>query len=345
MPNIDIRLHISTPGSVEVRKLNKMIHNGWWHLTMLWVAVATSKNPDGVLTGWDEDSISVASQFHGKSISLISAFKSCGWIRNIDGTYHLHESWAEEQRWVLQAPARAASASRASRIKWKKRRSGKSAGSNAGSNAPTVPSVPTVPQVLPNQPTSNLVPGSTVDRLNKYRDPEKSSSSSSPKPPSSPGPPGPRDDDDDDDDSALPVTAGTLELYRKTFGQLPAPAVRGKLARAEALYPGDWLRKAFRLASLHNGRSWAYVQAILEEFEEKRGRDSPDPSPSPSPGDPMESAAQGRLTTAEWIHDARLRAAALAAGHRPREDQVHAIRGSSLSAARKALAEIEEYNT
>ena len=62
-----------------------------------------------------------------------------------------------------------------------------------------------------------------------------------------------------------------FRLYEEHIGPL-TPLIADSLREAEGEYPALWIRDAFRIAVENNARSWRYVQAILDRWQEK-GRD------------------------------------------------------------------------
>jgi DnaD/phage-associated family protein len=57
-------------------------------------------------------------------------------------------------------------------------------------------------------------------------------------------------------------------LYEQNIGPL-TPLIADVLREAEAEYPEAWLDDAFRIAVENNKRSWRYIQAILQRWQEK----------------------------------------------------------------------------
>jgi DnaD/phage-associated family protein len=62
-----------------------------------------------------------------------------------------------------------------------------------------------------------------------------------------------------------------FRLYEEHIGPL-TPLIADALRDAETEYPARWIEDAFRIAVENNARSWRYIQAILERWQEK-GRD------------------------------------------------------------------------
>jgi len=58
-----------------------------------------------------------------------------------------------------------------------------------------------------------------------------------------------------------------VSLYTQSIGSEPTPAIREKLALARQTYPAEWIPAAFAEAASYNGRSWAYVEAILQRWK------------------------------------------------------------------------------
>jgi DNA replication protein len=56
-----------------------------------------------------------------------------------------------------------------------------------------------------------------------------------------------------------------FELYEDNIGLL-SPILADELRDAEATYPADWIKDAFRIAAENNVRKWRYIRAILEHW-------------------------------------------------------------------------------
>jgi DnaD/phage-associated family protein len=69
----------------------------------------------------------------------------------------------------------------------------------------------------------------------------------------------------------LEETPNVFRLYEENIGPL-TPLIADALRQAEVEYPASWIEDAMRIAIENNARSWKYVQAILERWQEK-GRD------------------------------------------------------------------------
>ena len=68
-------------------------------------------------------------------------------------------------------------------------------------------------------------------------------------------------------------------LYEENIGML-SPMIAEELKEAEDLYPQSWIEDAFREAVGHNKRSWRYVAAILERWQQE-GRNDGEPVRGP----------------------------------------------------------------
>lgn len=64
---------------------------------------------------------------------------------------------------------------------------------------------------------------------------------------------------------AAAVRANIFVLYEENIG-LVTPILAEELAEGAAVYPEDWIERAFRLAVENNARSWRYIRAILERW-------------------------------------------------------------------------------
>ncbi|HHH83345.1 MAG TPA: DnaD domain protein [Chloroflexi bacterium] len=60
-------------------------------------------------------------------------------------------------------------------------------------------------------------------------------------------------------------------LYEQNIGAL-TPMIAERLREAEKEYPPEWIEDAMRIAVENNVRKWRYVEAILEDWQQ-RGRD------------------------------------------------------------------------
>jgi DnaD/phage-associated family protein len=77
----------------------------------------------------------------------------------------------------------------------------------------------------------------------------------------------------------LPERPTIFQLYEDNIGTVP-PMLREKLKDAEDEYPPAWIEAAFQEAVERNGRSWAYIEAILERWSregKQRGADAKHP--------------------------------------------------------------------
>ena len=68
-------------------------------------------------------------------------------------------------------------------------------------------------------------------------------------------------------------------LYEDNVGML-SPMIAEELKEAEELYPQSWIEDAFKEAVGHNKRSWRYIAAILERWQQE-GRDDGEPVRGP----------------------------------------------------------------
>jgi len=124
--NSDIRLLISFKGHRKRKRLKRTLcHDATDYLIDLWITAAVDR-PDGVLTGWDKHDIADAANWPEDKPpeTLVNALIDCGWIDEINGTYHLHD-WKEHQSWACNAQARSSKAKKAAEARWEKRLNGK----------------------------------------------------------------------------------------------------------------------------------------------------------------------------------------------------------------------------
>ena len=61
-------------------------------------------------------------------------------------------------------------------------------------------------------------------------------------------------------------------LYEANIGML-SPIIAEELKEAEALYPMEWIEKAFREAANNNVHNWRYIKRILESWEREGSPD------------------------------------------------------------------------
>ena len=77
-----------------------------------------------------------------------------------------------------------------------------------------------------------------------------------------------------DDIEVLPARPSIYGLYEDNIGAL-TPMIVDSIRDAEATYPQDWIEEALRLAVEGNKRSWRYIKAILERWQQEgRGRET-----------------------------------------------------------------------
>jgi DnaD/phage-associated family protein len=76
-----------------------------------------------------------------------------------------------------------------------------------------------------------------------------------------------------------------FSLYEEEIGTI-TKTISDTLLDAEKEYPFEWLESAFREASRHNARSWAYVESILKRWKtdgfRSDGRSYQDQAPIPT---------------------------------------------------------------
>lgn len=80
-----------------------------------------------------------------------------------------------------------------------------------------------------------------------------------------------------------PVYSSAPEIWQSAFGTSLPPILAEEVKAAESRYGSDWLHDAFAEAASNNARSWRYVQAILERWEQE-GRDEGDATARPAVG-------------------------------------------------------------
>jgi DnaD/phage-associated family protein len=62
-------------------------------------------------------------------------------------------------------------------------------------------------------------------------------------------------------------------LCEQAFGPRLTPQLKAALEEAEKEYPANWIEEAFREAALSGGRSWRYVEKILQTWKTEEERD------------------------------------------------------------------------
>jgi DnaD/phage-associated family protein len=70
-----------------------------------------------------------------------------------------------------------------------------------------------------------------------------------------------------------PEPPNIFRLYEENIGPL-TPLIADALRDSEAIYPLPWIEEAIRIAVENNKRSWRYVNAILDRWQQE-GRDEP----------------------------------------------------------------------
>ena len=73
--------------------------------------------------------------------------------------------------------------------------------------------------------------------------------------------------------------ANIFSMYEANIGVL-SPMIAERLQGAEELYPAEWIEDAFQEAVAQNKRSWRYIEAILERWDQE-GRNHGEPGRHP----------------------------------------------------------------
>lgn len=89
------------------------------YLIDLWLTVAEDR-PDGVLEGWDEIDIALASGCEGNAAAYADALIECGFLDVDHLTYKIHD-WSEHQGWASKAKIRSEAAKKAAEYRWERR--------------------------------------------------------------------------------------------------------------------------------------------------------------------------------------------------------------------------------
>lgn len=89
-----------------------------------------------------------------------------------------------------------------------------------------------------------------------------------------------------------PVYSSAPEIWQSAFGTPMPPILTEEVKAAESRYGSDWLHDAFAESVANGVRSWRYVQAILERWEQE-GRDE---------GNAAARSAAGGFETSRYRH-------------------------------------------
>ena len=118
--NKDIRLNVFFFKHRKTLKLRRKLGaEGVLALMTLWTEAAINR-PDGILTGYDEEDIAIASGWPGEPEELVTALLECGFLERLeDGTYKIHD-WEEHQPWAVGAKERSEQARKAALARWNK---------------------------------------------------------------------------------------------------------------------------------------------------------------------------------------------------------------------------------
>jgi uncharacterized phage protein (TIGR02220 family) len=118
--NTDIRLLVSFKGHRKRLRLRKMLGDRYLdYLIDLWLTVAQDR-PEGVLHGWDDLDIAIASGYEGNAAALRDALLSCGFLEADANGYKIHD-WDQHQGWCSGARKRSEAARKASQKRWQNR--------------------------------------------------------------------------------------------------------------------------------------------------------------------------------------------------------------------------------
>lgn len=87
----------------------------------------------------------------------------------------------------------------------------------------------------------------------------------------------------------LQAPPNIFELYEQNIGLL-TPLIADALREAEKTYPPEWIEEAVQIAVERNARSWRYVNAILERWQQEGRHERKD----------RRDTAQARRRYTEW---------------------------------------------
>ncbi len=103
--NSDIRLSVTFFQHRKTKKLAKKLGDeAVLSLLKLWSRVAIEK-PDGILSGWDHEDISLEADYGGDSEKFLDCLMVAGFIDHNEIGYSLH-NWATRQGWVAKSVER-----------------------------------------------------------------------------------------------------------------------------------------------------------------------------------------------------------------------------------------------
>lgn len=91
------------------------------NLIDLWITVAQG-NPEGILTGWDEEDIAYSGNWDGDPKEFISALIKCNFLTiNENECYEIHD-WCDHQGYACKARERSEQAKKAATARWREKR-------------------------------------------------------------------------------------------------------------------------------------------------------------------------------------------------------------------------------
>ncbi len=117
MTNSDIRLQTSWYSNLKRKKLqNRLGGDGTTAFIDLLIYVGIN-NPDGILTGFDEEDIEMAAQWNGESGAFTSALIDLRFLDGKSGKYKIHD-WEENNPWACGSKRRSQAARKANEVRW-----------------------------------------------------------------------------------------------------------------------------------------------------------------------------------------------------------------------------------
>lgn len=161
----DIRLQLSFLSNRKIKTLRRSLgSDGVLSLIELWCHAAAN-DPDGLLLGWTEQDIEAVASWTGEQGAFVNTAVSLGLLEKTSAGYAIHD-WAENQPFVVGAPARSEAGRSAANARWDKWRKAEAMrdacdphtdgmpdayATHADGNAP--PSLPPIlPPILPPSP-------------------------------------------------------------------------------------------------------------------------------------------------------------------------------------------------
>lgn len=134
----DIRLQLSFLSNRKIKTLRRALGaDGVLALIELWCYVAANE-PDGLLLGWTQEEIEAVSSWPGDLGVFVVTAVELGLIEQTGAGYAIHD-WAENQPYVVGAPARSEAGRAAANARWDKWRKAEAMRDACGSHTDGMP--------------------------------------------------------------------------------------------------------------------------------------------------------------------------------------------------------------